>query len=220
MSGKSIGLSDDLHAYLLRVGVHEPEVLRRLREHTEALPQHNMQIAPEQGAFMSLLVELTDARHCLELGTFTGYSALAVALALPADGHLLCCDVSAEWTSIARRFWAEAGVAERVELRLAPALETLDALLADGAEDTFDFAFVDADKINYPAYHERLIRLVRHGGLMLWDNVLWGGRVIEEQVDDPDTAAIREINDTLAADPRITAVMLPVADGLTLVRRR
>lgn len=220
MSGKSIGLSDDLHAYLLRVGVREPEVLRRLREHTQAIPQHNMQIAPEQGAFMSLLVQLTGAHRCLELGTFTGYSALAVALALPDDGRLLCCDVSEEWTSVAQRFWSEAGVVDRIELRLAPALQTLDGLLAEGGEDSFDFAFVDADKVSYPAYHDRLMQLVRPGGVMLWDNVLWDGRILDQQDDDPDTRAIRQINDILAADERISLAMLPIADGLTLVRKR
>jgi predicted O-methyltransferase YrrM len=220
MSAKSIGLPDELHAYLLRVGVREPDVLRRLREHTASIPQHNMQIAPEQGAFMGLLAELTGARRCLEIGTFTGYSALAVALRLPPDGHIVCCDVSEEWTSVARRFWAEAGVAGRIDLRLAPALETLDALLADGAGDSFDFAFVDADKANYRYYFERLMQLVRPGGVMLFDNVLWSGRVIDAAADDEDTRAIREINRVLAADDRIDLVMLPVADGLTVARLR
>jgi predicted O-methyltransferase YrrM len=220
MSEKSIGLPDDLHAYLLRVGVREPDVLRRLREHTRSIPRHSMQVAPEQGAFMGLLAELTGARRCLEIGTFTGYSALAVALRLPPDGHIVCCDVSEEWTSVARRFWAEAGVADRIDLRLAPALETLDALLADGAGGSFDFAFVDADKVNYRHYFERLMPLVRPGGVMLFDNVLWSGRVIDPAADDEDTRAIREINEVLAADDRIDLVMLPVADGLTVARKR
>lgn len=220
MSGKSIGLPDDIHDYLVHTGGREPDVLRRLREHTASIPQHNMQIAPEQGAFMALLAELTGARRCLELGTFTGYSSLAVALALPADGSILCCDVSEEWTQVARRFWAEAGVADRIELRLAPALETLDALLADGERDSFDLAFVDADKVNYPAYHDRLMRLVRPGGVMLWDNVLWGGRVVEAAVDDEDTRAIRQINQILHDDERVSIAMLPIADGLTVARKR
>jgi predicted O-methyltransferase YrrM len=220
MSGKSIGLSDGLHEYLLRVGVREHEALRRLREATQALPEHDMQVAPEQGALMGLLARLTGARRCLEVGTFTGYSALAVALALPADGHILCCDVSAEWTSIARRFWSEAGVGDRIELRLGPALQTLDALLADGAQDTFDYAFVDADKAGYPAYHDRLMQLVRPGGVMLWDNVLWGGEVIDPAADDPDTRGVRDLNEALARDERIDLVMLPVADGLTVARKR
>jgi len=220
MSAKSIGLSDELHAYLLSMGVREPAVLRRLRDETQAMPRHNMQIAPEQGALMSMLVELTGARRCLEVGTFTGYSALAVALALPSDGHLLCCDVSEEWTSVGHRYWSEAGVADRVELRLGPALDTLDALLAAGDADSYDFAFVDADKTNYGAYYERLLRLLRPGGLMLIDNVLWGGRVIDLAVGDDDTRAIREMNERLATDERVSIALLPVADGLTLACKR
>ncbi len=220
MSGKSIGLSDELQAYLLRWGVREPDILRRLREETQALPQHNMQIAPEQGAFLAFMVELTGARRCLELGTFTGYSSLAVALALPADGTLLCCDVSDEWTGIARRYWAEAGVADRVELRLGPALDTLDALLAGGAESTYDLAFVDADKVTYPAYYDRLLRLVRPGGLMLWDNVFMAGEVLDAGADDANVRAVQELNERLAGDERIGLSMLPLADGVTMVRRR
>ncbi len=220
MSNKSIGLSDDLHAYLLRVGGREPDILRRLREETQGMPRHNMQIAPEQGAFMSLLVELTGARRYLEVGTFTGYSALAVALALPPDGHLLCCDVSEEWTAVARRYWAEAGVGERVELRLAPAVETLDTLVAEGAENSYDLAFVDADKVNYGAYYERLLRLVRPGGVIMFDNVLWDGKVADPAADDEDTVALRELNERLAHDNRISIAMLPLADGLTLARKR
>lgn len=220
MSNKSIGLSDDLHAYLLRVGGREPDILRRLREETQGMPRHNMQIAPEQGAFMSLLVELTGARRYLEVGTFTGYSALAVALALPPDGHLLCCDVSEEWTAVARRYWAEAGVGERVELRLAPAVETLDILVAEGAENSYDLAFVDADKVNYGAYYERLLRLVRPGGVIMFDNVLWDGKVADPAADDEDTVALRELNERLARDNRISIAMLPLADGLTLARKR
>ncbi len=220
MSNKSIGLSDDLHAYLLRVGGREPDILRRLREETQGMPRHNMQIAPEQGAFMSLLVELTGARRYLEVGTFTGYSALAVALALPPDGHLLCCDVSEEWTAVARRYWAEAGVGERVELRLAPAVETLDTLVAEGAENSYDLAFVDADKVNYGAYYERLLRLVRPGGVIMFDNVLWDGKVADPAADDEDTVALRELNERLARDNRISIAMLPLADGLTLARKR
>jgi predicted O-methyltransferase YrrM len=220
MSVKSIGLPDDLHDYLVRVGVREPEVLRRLRKYTAALPDYDMQIAPEQGAFMAWLAELTGARRCLELGTFTGYSALAVALALPPDGRVLCCDVNAEWTDIARRFWAESGMSDRIELRLGPALATLDALLADGAAGSFDFVFVDADKAEYPAYYDRLIELVRRGGIMLWDNVFWGGEVIRPEIGDPDVRAIRDLNERLAVDERVSIAMLPLADGLTLLRRR
>ncbi len=222
MSAKSIGLSDELHAYLLRVGVREPEILGRLRAETQSMPAHNMQIAPEQGAFLALMVELTGATRCIELGTFTGYSSLAVALALPAGGTLLCCDVSEEWTAVARRYWAEAGVADRVELRLGPALDTLDALLAGGAESTYDLAFVDADKVSYPAYYDRLIRLVRPGGLMLWDNVFRGGRVVDTNVDpdDVDLRGTQELNERLAGDERVSLAMLPLADGVTMARRR
>jgi caffeoyl-CoA O-methyltransferase len=220
VAAKSFGLPDDLHQYLLRVGVREPDVLRRLREHTASLPQSDMQIAPEQGAFMAWLVGLAGVRRCLEVGTFTGYSALAVALALPPDGTVLCCDVSEEWTRIARRFWAEAGMSDRIELRLGPALGTLDGLLADGQAGSFDYAFVDAAKAEYPAYYDRLIDLLRPDGIMLWDNVLWDGEVIRPEADDPDVRGIRELNERLAVDERIDVAMLPLADGVTLVRKR
>jgi len=225
MSGKSIGLSDELHAYVMGVGVREPAILSRLREETQAMPQSNMQIAPEEGAFLSLIVELTGARRCLELGTFTGYSSLAVALALPAGGTLLCCDVSEEWTGVARRYWTEAGVTDRIELRIGPAIDTLDGILADGGESSYDLAFVDADKVSYPAYYDRLIRLVRPGGLMLWDNVFMGGKVLDD-TDDTDTdtdegvRAVRQLNARLAGDDRVNVCMLPLADGVTMVRRR
>ena len=220
MSNKTIGLTDKLHAYVIDVGVREPDVLRRLREETAAIPEHNMQIAPEQGAFMAMLIELTGARRCLELGTFTGYSSTAVALALPDDGEIVCCDVSTVWTDIARRYWAEAGVEHKVDLRIAPALETLDDLLASGQQRTFDFAFVDADKAQYPTYYERLLELLRPGGLIAFDNVLWGGQVIDPEDNDKDTVAVRELNNTMATDERITVSMLPIADGVTLARKR
>jgi len=219
MSAKSIGLTDELHAYLLRVGVREPAILRRLREETQAMPNSGMQIAPEQGAFLALMVELTGARRCLELGTFTGYSSLAVALALPPGGTLLCCDVSDEWTSIARRYWAEASVSDRIELRLGPAVDTLDELLADGGEGSYDFAFVDADKAGYPAYYDRLLRLVRPGGLMLWDNMFMDGEVATDSHDD-GVRAVQQLNTLLADDERVSVCLLPLADGVTLVRRR
>ncbi len=166
MANKTMGISDELAAYVLEVGTREPDVLTRLREETAAIPQHGMQIAPEQGAFLRLLVELIGARRCIEVGTFTGYSSTAVALALPEDGQVVCCDVSEEWTSMARKYWDEAGVADRIDLRIAPAAETLDQLLADGEEGAFDFAFIDADKPAYDGYYERLLRLVRPGGLI------------------------------------------------------
>ena len=220
MSNVSVGLAPDLHAYLVEHGVREPDILRRLREETADLPQHDMQIAPEQGALMALLVGLIGARRCIELGTFTGYSSLTVALALPPDGRIVCCDVSEEWTSVARRYWAEAGVADRVELRLGPALETLDELIAGGASGTFDFAFIDASKREYPDYHERILRLLRQGGLAVYDNVLWAGGVIDESLTDPDTLGVRRLNDRLLRDERVDVSMIPVADGLTLVRKR
>lgn len=220
MSNVSVGLAPDLHAYLVEHGVREPDILRRLREETADLPQHDMQIAPEQGALMALLVGLIGARRCIELGTFTGYSSLAVALALPADGEIVCCDVSEEWTSVARRYWSEAGVADRVDLRLGPALETLDDLIAGGASGTFDFAFIDASKQEYPDYHERILRLLRQGGLAVYDNVFWDGDVLDESKTDPDTVGVRRLNDRLLADERVSISMIPVADGLTLVQKR
>ncbi len=220
MSNRSIGLEEGLHAYLLDVGVREPEVLRRLREETAALPNANMQIAPEEGAVLAMLVRLLDARKVLEVGTFTGYSSTAMAMALPADGRMVCCDVSEEWTDIARRAWTVAGVADQVELRLGPAIDTLDDLLAADEAGTFDLAFIDADKENYAGYYARALRLVRRGGLIAIDNVLWDGRVADPSVNDDNTVAIRELNAQIADDERVDVVMLPVADGLTLARVR
>src|SRR6478735_7834518 len=209
MTNKTIGLSDELAAYVLEVGTRESDVLARLRAETAALPEHRMQVAPEQGAFLAMLVELTGARQCLE-----------VAAALPQDGRLVCCDVSEEWTSIAQRYWQEAGVAGRIDLRIAPAAETLDGLLASGAESTYDFAFVDADKSGYDGYYERLLRLVRPGGLIAFDNTLWGGRVLDRDPEDQHTRALQALNGKLAGDERISLCLLPVADGVTLARRR
>ena len=220
MTRRTQSLTDELYDYVLRVSLREPDALRRLREETNALEQRDMQIGPEQGQFMQLLVELTGARHALEIGTFTGYSALAVALALPVDGRVVACDVSEEWTRIARRFWDEARVAHKIDLRLGPALATLDDLLASGHRDDFDFAFIDADKTNYDAYYERVLQLVRRGGLIAIDNTLWGGKVIDASVTDADTVAIRALNEKLATDERVTLSLLPLGDGLTLVRRR
>lgn len=220
MSNRTIGLSDELHAYVVGHAPAEHPVLRSLREQTAALPQHNMQISPDQGAFLAMLIRLVDARRCLEIGTFTGYSSTAVALALPADGSIVCCDVSEEWTAVARDAWTDAGVADRVDLRIGPAVDTLDGLLAEGLEGTFDFAFIDADKSSYDAYYERCLRLVRPEGLIAIDNVLWSGRVVDPSADDRDTAAIRALNDKVAADERVEALILPIADGVTLARVR
>jgi caffeoyl-CoA O-methyltransferase len=220
MTRRTSHLPDDLYAYLLDVSLREHDVLRKLREETAGLERSNMQIGPEQGQLMALLVELLGARKALEIGTFTGYSALAVALALPEDGRLVACDVSEEWTAVGRRHWDEAGVAHKIDLRLAPALDTLNGLLAKGEADTFDFAFIDADKEGYEAYYERVLRLIRPGGLIALDNTLWEGKVVDPEVTDPDTQAIRAINAKLATDERVTLSLIPVGDGLTLARKR
>jgi predicted O-methyltransferase YrrM len=220
MSKGSIGLSEELNDYLVEVGVREPEVLGRLREETAAMAEARMQIAVEEGAFLAMLVKLIGARRVLEVGTFTGYSSTAMAMALPPDGRIVCCDISQEFTDVARRYWAEAGVADRVELRLGPAIETLDDLLADGGAATFDLAFIDADKPNYAGYVERAIRLVRPSGLIAIDNVLWSGRVIDPTETDEDTQAIRDLNAALATDERVEIAMIPIADGVTLLRVR
>ncbi len=216
MSRRSIELSDALYDYILENSLREPDILRRLRAETAGLRGAGMQIAPEQGQFMALLVQLMGARRCIEIGTFTGYSALAVALALPPDGKIIACDVNKETTAVAQRYWQEAGVAERIDLRLAPALETLDTLIAAGGGGTYDFVFIDADKSNYDAYYESALTLLRPGGLIAVDNVLWGGSVIDSTVDDTDTTAIRALNTKIASDQRVSCSMLPVGDGLTL----
>ena len=220
MSNRITPLDDALYDYLSSVSLREPGVLRRLREETAKMPQHNMQIGPEQGQFMALLIELTGARKCLEVGTFTGYSALAVALALPDDGRLIACDISEEFTARAKPFWEEAGVAGKIELRIGPALDTLDALIEGGESGTFDFAFIDADKVNYLGYFQRALDLARPGGLICVDNVLWHGAVADPSRDDEDTEAIRAFNAALTNDPRISLSMLPMGDGLTLARKR
>ncbi len=220
MSRQTLTLNDALYDYLLSVSLREPPLLSRLREETAALPRSGMQISPEQGQFMALLAELVGARRVLEVGTFTGYSALVVALALPADGRIITCDVDEEMTAIARRYWAEAGVTDKIDLRLGPALDTLDALIADGGAGTFDFAFVDADKENYEAYYERSLALLRQGGLMVIDNVLWSGAVADPKQQDADTSAIRALNAKLHGDERVSLSLLPVSDGITLARKR
>jgi predicted O-methyltransferase YrrM len=219
VSHRTLTITDELHAYLLGVGVRESDAARRLREVTATLPMARMQISPEQGAFMQMLVRLIGARCTLEVGTFTGYSALVVAEALPPEGRIIACDVSAEWTAIGRRFWTEAGVADRIDLRLSPALTTLDELLADGGQGRFDFAFIDADKSNYDAYYERCLRLLRPGGLIGIDNSLWGGAVIDPSRQDDDTVAIRALNQKIRADARVDMVLVPIGDGLTLARK-
>ena len=211
-------LGEDLYAYLVDVSVDEPDVMRRLREKTASMFNSSMQIGPEQGRFMALLVELIGAERTLEIGTFTGYSALAVARALPDDGLVVACDISDEWTSIGRPYWEEAGQAGKIDLRLAPALETLDALIDEGGAGTFDFAFIDADKVGYVAYFERCLKLVRPGGLIAVDNTLWEGKVIDPDATDPDTEAIRAFNAKLRDDDRVSISLVPIGDGLTLAR--
>jgi predicted O-methyltransferase YrrM len=220
MSRRSISLTDSLYDYLLSVSLREPDLLRKLREETATDPSARMQISPEQGQFMALLARLMGARRCLEIGVFTGYSSLAVALALPDDGRILACDVSERWTAVARRYWAAAGVAHKVELRLAAALETIEQLLGSGAAGTFDFAFIDADKENYVGYYERVLELLRPGGLIVVDNTLWSGRVADPENAEADTVAMRHFNEHLHRDERVDLSLVPIGDGLTLARKR
>ncbi len=220
MSMRTIALTDELYEYLRNVSLREPALLARLREETSRLERANMQIAPEQGQFMALLIELLDVRRALEIGTFTGYSALVVALAMPSDGRLIACDLSEEWTAIGRRYWEEAGVADKIDLRLGPALATLDELLAADAADSFDFVFIDADKTGYDDYYERSLRLLRAGGMIAIDNVLWNGNVYDLSIDDPDTVAIRALNEKLHTDERVSISLVPIGEGLTLARKR
>ncbi len=217
MGRNDLGISDALAAYATEHSKPPDEVLRALAEETLGTGRAGMQIGPEQGALLTMLAQLVRARFAVEVGTFTGYSSICIARGLEPGGRLLCCDVSEEWTSIARRYWERAGVSDRIELRLAPAKETLAAL---PAEPTVDLAFIDADKGGYASYWGELVPRVRTGGLIAVDNVLWSGRVVDAFSDDSDTAAIRAFNDHVATDPRVDAVVLPVADGLTLARRR
>ncbi|OZG71017.1 SAM-dependent methyltransferase [Hahella sp. CCB-MM4] len=220
MSNKTLNMSADLLNYLVDTTSRESKLLHALRVETAEDEYAKMQIAPEQGQFLSLLVKLCGARKAIEVGTFTGYSSICIADALPKDGQLVCCDVSEEWTSIARRYWCLAGLSERIDLRLAPALETLQTLLDQGHARTFDFAFIDADKENYDSYYEACLRLLRPGGLIAIDNVLWGGRVADHTVQDVDTRAIRALNKKLQGDKRVEYAMVPIADGVSLAVKR
>ncbi|WP_299392132.1 class I SAM-dependent methyltransferase [Pelagibius sp.] len=220
MANRTIDLSDALYDYLLAHSLNEPAVMRRLREETATLPLSIMQIAPEQGQFMALLVRLLGAKRCIEVGTFTGYSALAVALALPPEGRIVACDVNAETAAVAKRYWQEAGVDKKIDLRLAPAVETLEALLANGEAGTYDFAFIDADKSNYDSYYELSLQLLRPGGLIAIDNVLWGGDVLDLDRTDSDTLAIRAINTKVSGDSRVHCSLIPIGDGLMLARKQ
>jgi predicted O-methyltransferase YrrM len=220
MSHRSFLLTEKLSEYYARVAVRESPLFSDLRQETAALPMARMQIAPEQAQLMAMLVKLMRARRCIEIGVFTGYSSLAVAQALPADGQLLACDVNEEWTAIARRYWARGGVQQKIRLVVAPALETLDAEFAAGQAGTYDFAFIDADKTGYAGYYERCLKLLRPGGLIAVDNTLWSGRVADPAVTDEDTEALRNFNERVANDARVDLCLVPIADGLTLLRKK
>jgi len=216
---KTCASSGVIGDYVRELAVNEPAVLRRLREETASHPQSQMQITPVQGQFFRVLLGAIHAKKTLEVGVFTGYSSTATAMALPEDGRLVACDMSEEFTSIARRYWREAGVERKIELRLGPALETLKALIAEGAAGTFDFAFIDAEKSEYGSYYELALELIRPGGLIALDNMLWHGRVLDAQSHDPGVLAIRALNQKIHGDSRVEAVLLPFADGLTLARK-
>lgn len=220
MSTGTIQLAPPLSDYVSHVMTRESEVLRRLREETQQLEMARMQISPEQGQFMSFLVGTLGVRRAIEIGTFTGYSAICIAAALPADGELIACDVSDEWTAIARRYWDEAGVTERIRLELRPALTTLQKLIDDGAGGTFDFAFIDADKENYAAYYEAALDLLRAGGVVAVDNALWSGQVADAAITDDETVAIRDLNQKIVDDARVQMSLVPIGDGLLLARKR
>ncbi len=219
MTRRTTELTDDLYDYLVEVSVRESDILRRLREETGRLENARMQISPEQGQFMNLLASVMGARNALEVGTFTGYSALCVALALPDDGRLIACDIDEEWPSFGRRYWAEAGVSHKIEFRPGRASETLASLIAEGREGDFDFIFIDADKKGLDDYYEKSLRLVRRGGLIAVDNTLWGGKVVDSDVNDDATMAIRGFNAKMTDDRRVSMSLVPIGDGLTLARK-
>lgn len=219
MSNRTLSLTEDVYNYLLSHTAEETAVQKRLREYTAELEWSQMQISPEQGQFMAFLIRLLAVRKAIEVGVFTGYSSLTVAQALPADGQLVACDINKEWTDIARQYWREAGVEQKIELHLADAKRTLNVLVNSGYRDQFDFAFIDADKGNYDSYYEACLKLVRPGGLIMVDNTLWGGDVANIRIDDHDTQAIRDLNSKIKNDRRVDLCMLPIADGISLVRR-
>lgn len=220
MANKTFNLNNQLYDYLLAVSLREPEILLQLREETARYPRAQMQIAPEQGQFMALLVQLMGAKKVLELGVFTGYSSLAIALSLPMDGKITACDISEEFTAVARRYWQVAGVTDKIDLRIAPASETLEHLLAEGQAETFNFAFIDADKQNYDRYYEQVLQLVKPGGLIAIDNVLWSGQVADPTAQDEETIALRIFNQKLSGDERVKLSLVPIGDGLTLALKQ
>ena len=217
MSNRTLSIDDRTYDYLCDVSINEPDLLRQLREETAQLEYSVMQISPEQGQFMSLLIKMMAAKRAIEIGTFTGYSSICVASAMPEEGRLICCDISPQWTSIAEKFWALAGLEEKIELYTQPAEQTLQKLLDDGAEKTFDFIFIDADKQNYISYYEMALRLLRKGGIIAVDNTLWSGAVADPENIEPGTRAIRRFNDMLKEDRRVSSSLLTIGDGLTLI---
>ncbi|HVR68650.1 MAG TPA: class I SAM-dependent methyltransferase [Verrucomicrobiae bacterium] len=220
MANRSIQITEQLYDYMIANSVREPKILADLRAETSKLPMAMMQIGPEQGQFMALLVRLIGAKNIVEVGTFTGYSSLAMALALGKDARITCCDISEEFTAVARKYWAKAGVADRIELKLGPAADSLQAMLKEGAKGKVDFAFIDADKTNYETYYDLVLQMLRPGGLLAIDNVLWGGDVANPKKKDEDTEAIRRINKKVHADERVDVSLVPIGDGLTLARKR
>jgi caffeoyl-CoA O-methyltransferase len=220
MANRTITMTDPLYEYYAGISLRESDLQRRLREETAQLPNSSMQVAPEQGQFLALLVQMLRAKRTLEVGVFTGYSSLATAQALPEDGRIIACDVNRDWTTIARRYWREAGIEHKIDLRLGPAVETLDKLIADGEAGSFDFAFIDADKANYDNYYERALVLLRPAGLVAIDNVLWHGKTIDPSIQDADTVAIRAINAKLQQDQRVSTSLVPIGDGIMLAFKR
>ena len=217
MSNRTLSIDDRTYDYLCDVSINEPDLLRQLREETSQLEYSVMQISPEQGQFMSLLIKMMAAKRAIEIGTFTGYSSICVASAMPEEGRLICCDISPQWTSIAEKYWALAGLEEKIELYTQPAEQTLQKLLDDGAEKSFDFIFIDADKQNYISYYEMALRLLRKGGIIAVDNTLWSGAVADPENTEPGTRAIRRFNDMLKEDTRVSSSLLTIGDGLTLI---
>ncbi len=219
MSNRTLAISESIYQYLCDHSLREDPILKELRDHTYDMEERAMQIAPEQGQFMQMLIKLIGAKNTIEVGVFTGYSSLAIALALPEDGRIVACDVNPQYTSVAEKFWVSAGVREKIDLRIGPARDTLSELISDGLAGTFDFAFIDADKVNYDHYYELCLQLIRPGGLITVDNVLWGGAVADDSINDTDTTSIRALNDKLHRDERIDLSLVPIGDGLTLAMK-
>ena len=219
MSNRTLAISESIYQYLCDHSLREDPILKELRDHTYDMEERAMQIAPEQGQFMQMLIKLIGAKNTIEVGVFTGYSSLAIALALPEDGRIVACDVNPQYTSVAEKFWVSAGVREKIDLRIGPARDTLSELISDGLANTFDFAFIDADKVNYDHYYELCLELIRPGGLITVDNVLWGGATADDSINDTDTTSIRALNDKLHRDERIDLSLVPIGDGLTLAMK-